>query len=296
MTGSIARASSSNPDRASTLLVLDRGTGEALHRQLVAGLRDAIAAGRIRPGARVPSSRSLARELGVARITVATAYDQLVAEGYLDADPRRGTRVGTDLPERGFEHGRAVAPAAPDTLPVPNSWAPSAPVTMDDPLPDDEIDLGPESFSLAELDRRAWERRLVAAWRELASEGGGAAVSYFGGLGDPVLRQALADHLAVNRAVRARPDNVVITAGATAALAAVAHVWLGRAVAASSRSRAAHSSGAAFRVRARSSSRCPWTRRASIPRDYRITPTWRSSRRRGSTRAVAGSRSRAGSP
>lgn len=227
MTGSIARASSGNPDRASTVLVLDRGTGEALHRQLVAGLRDAIAAGRIRPGARVPSSRSLARELGVARITVATAYDQLVAEGYLDADPRRGTRVGTDLPERGFEHGRAVAPAAPDTLPVPNSWAPSAPVTMEDPRPDDEIDLGPESFSLAELDRRAWERRLVAAWRELASEGGGAAVSYFGGLGDPVLRQALADHLAVNRAVRARPDNVVITAGATAALAAVAHVWLG---------------------------------------------------------------------
>ena len=80
MTGSIARASSVRTDRASDLpLVLDRSSGEALHRQLVAGLRDAIAAGRIRPGTSVPGSRSLARELGVARITIQTAYDQLVA-------------------------------------------------------------------------------------------------------------------------------------------------------------------------------------------------------------------------
>jgi GntR family transcriptional regulator / MocR family aminotransferase len=208
-------------------LVLDRGSGEALHRQLVAGLREAIAAGRVRPGTGLPGSRSLARELGVARITVQTAYEQLVAEGYLDADPRRGTRVGVDLPERGFGEGPPGRVAEPGTLPAPNAWAPVAPVTMEDALPEDEIDLGPESFSLAVVDRRGWERRLVAAWRELADDPQGAAVSYFGGLGDPVLRQALADHLAVNRAVRARPDNVVITAGATAALAAVAHVWLG---------------------------------------------------------------------
>ena len=234
MTGSIARASSGVPNRASWAavlpLVLDRGSGEALHRQLVAGLRQAIAAGQLRPGTSLPGTRSLARELGVARITVATAYDQLVAEGYLDADPRRGTHVGADLPERGFGgfgSGAVGHVATHETLPAPNPWAPTAPVTMDDPVPADEIDLGPESFSLASVDRRAWERRLVAAWRELAAEPSGAAVSYFGGLGDPVLRQALADHLAVNRAVRARPDNVVITAGATAALAAIAHVWLG---------------------------------------------------------------------
>lgn len=207
--------------------MLDRTSAEALHRQLVGGLRGAIAAGRLRPGTSLPGTRTLARELGVARITVQTAYDQLVAEGYLDADARRRTRVGTELPERGFAAGGALVSATTDSLPAPNAWAPLTPVTMEDPLPADEIDLGPESFSLAAVDRRAWERRLVAAWRELAAEPAGAAVSYFGGLGDAVLRSALADHLAVNRAVRARPDNVVITAGATAALAAVAHVWLG---------------------------------------------------------------------
>jgi len=160
MAGSIARASSSEPDRATTLpLVLDRASNEALYRQLVTGLRAAIASGRVRPGTGLPGTRSLARELGVARITVQTAYDQLVAEGYLDAAPRRSTRVGTDLPERGFDQGDAVRAAAPETLPAPNPWAPLAPVTMEDALPDDEIDLGPESFTLAAVDRRAWERR-----------------------------------------------------------------------------------------------------------------------------------------
>jgi GntR family transcriptional regulator/MocR family aminotransferase len=208
-------------------VLLDRSSEEALHRQLEAALRTAIAAGRLRPGAALPGSRTFAHELGVARITVATAYEQLVAEGYLDANARRGTRVATDLPEHGFGGGAVDWSAPGGLMPVPNPWAPLRPVTMDDRLPDDEIDLGPESFSLAALDRRAWERRLVGAWRELADEPAGGAVSYFGGLGDPVLRRALADHLVVHRAVRARPDAIVITAGATAALAAIARVWLG---------------------------------------------------------------------
>ncbi|MEO8273258.1 MAG: PLP-dependent aminotransferase family protein [Chloroflexota bacterium] len=230
MTGSIASASSRRIDRASAIglpVLLDRSSDEALHRQLERALRGAIAAGRLRPGAALPGSRLLAHELGVARITVANAYDQLVAEGYLDADARRGTRVATDLPEHGFgvEPANRTAPAG--SMPSPNPWAPLQPVTMEGSLPEDEIDLGPESFSLAALDRRGWERRLVAAWRELADEPGSGAVSYFGGLGDSVLRGALAEHLVVHRAVRARSDAIVITAGATAALAAVARVWLG---------------------------------------------------------------------
>ncbi|HEY4228128.1 MAG TPA: PLP-dependent aminotransferase family protein [Candidatus Limnocylindrales bacterium] len=230
MAGSTTRASSRQIDRAigsAVPLVIDRTSGEALHRQLVGGLRRAIANGHLRPGTNLPGSRSLARDLGVARITVTTAYDQLVAEGYLDAEVRHATRVGRDLPDHEFEAGRTGASPLAGELPRPNAWAPAAPITMDDPLPGDAIDLGPESFSLAAVDRRAWERRIVAAWRELADEPAGGAVSYFGGIGDPILRHALADHLAVNRGVRARPDNVVITAGATAAFAAVAHVWLG---------------------------------------------------------------------
>ena len=233
MPGPIASASSRRFDRATVDVAagipirLNKASAEALHRQLEAALRTAIATGRLRPGAALPGSRTFAHELGVARITVATAYDQLVAEGYLHANARRATRVASDLPERGFARHAEDLRASAGAMPEPNAWAPRQPVTMDEAQPTDEIDLGPESFSLAALDRRAWERRLVAAWRELAAEPTSGEVSYFGGLGDPVLRRALANHLVVHRAVRARPEAIVITAGATAVLAAVASVWLG---------------------------------------------------------------------
>ena len=175
----------------------------------------------------VPGSRGLAAELGVARVTIATAYDQLVAEGYLEADERRRTRVARGLPDSGFAAREPGTMPPPGRMPTPNAWAPAAPVTMADPVPDAEIDLGPESFSLQALDRRAWERTLVRAWRELAAESGGSTVSYFGGLGDPVLRSALAEHLTIHRGVRATADAIVVTAGATAVLSAVARVWLG---------------------------------------------------------------------
>ena len=128
--------------------------------------------------------------------------------------------------------------------------------------------------------RGARSARLGAAARRLRGASSlrtrtSAAVSYFGGLGDPVLRQALADHLAVNRAVRARPDNIVITAGATAALAAVAHVWLGLVGGAWSKSRAAPSCVAASRAPARSSSPSPWMTKASTRPGCRIEPTSR---------------------
>ena len=231
MPGSIASASSRQVDRASgfaraATVQLNRASTEALHRQLEGGLRAAIATGRLQPGATLPGSRMLAQELGVSRVTVTTAYDQLVAEGYLQADARRRTRVALDLPDEGFDVARHAAAVA-GRLPPQNQWAPAAPITMDDAVPDEDIDLGPESFSLATLDARAWERRLVAAWREIASEANGGATSYFGGLGDPVLRAALADHLVVHRGVDARPDSIIVTAGATAALAAIARVWLG---------------------------------------------------------------------
>lgn len=209
------------------MIRLDRGADLALHRQLEVELRSAIADGRLAPGAPIPGSRSLATELGVARVTVATAYDQLIAEGYLEAGERRRTRVASGLPDQGFAMRHSSSMADAGRLPPPNAWAPAAPITMDDPLPETEIDLGPESFSLEALDKRAWERHLVRAWRELAAEPAGPSVSYFGGLGDPVLRSALAEHLTLQRGVRATADAIVVAAGATAVLSAIARVWLG---------------------------------------------------------------------
>src|ERR1700761_7990511 len=85
---------------ASLLVPLDRQAADPLHRQLFGAVRDAVLAGTLAPGARVPSTRALAGDLGVSRTTVLLAFDQLIAEGYLVPAAGSGTRVARELPER----------------------------------------------------------------------------------------------------------------------------------------------------------------------------------------------------
>src|SRR5882672_6767824 len=92
------------PDGLGPIVALDRRLARPLHRQLYDGYREAILDGRLRPGQRVPSTRTLAHELGVSRIPVVTAFERLVAEGYVES------RVGA---------GSFVSPALPDPPPVP---------------------------------------------------------------------------------------------------------------------------------------------------------------------------------
>ena len=90
-------------------LHLDVG-GPRVRGALERTLRDALRSGRLAPGMRLPSSRSLARDLGLARNTVAAAYAQLVAEGWLEGRQGAGTRVALHP---------AFAPPAPSTPPPP---------------------------------------------------------------------------------------------------------------------------------------------------------------------------------
>jgi DNA-binding transcriptional MocR family regulator len=69
-----------------------------LHRQLYVALKNAILRGRLRPGARLPSTRAIADDLGVSRTTVLNAFDQLSAEGYLEGAVGSGTRVTPSIP------------------------------------------------------------------------------------------------------------------------------------------------------------------------------------------------------
>ena len=75
------------------LLRLDRGRGQPLRSQLETGLREAIRSGRLHGGERLPSSRELARELGVSRGLVQECYSQLLSEGYLISQAGSATRV-----------------------------------------------------------------------------------------------------------------------------------------------------------------------------------------------------------
>jgi len=99
---------------ATTTLVLDHVLSTPLYRQLYERVRSAILMGQLTAGTRLPSTRALARELGVARNTVMLAYGQLLAEGYLESKVGYGTVVARTLPETLLHiPGAALHPPAP---------------------------------------------------------------------------------------------------------------------------------------------------------------------------------------
>jgi GntR family transcriptional regulator/MocR family aminotransferase len=163
-------------------------TGPGLRKGLTKALREAVRSGRLAPGTRLPSSRSLAADLGIARNTVADAYADLVAEGWLTA--RQGS--GTLVAER-TSPGPGTAPAA------------TRPRTVRSPA----HDLQPGRPDVASFPRAEWLR---AARRALT-----AAPNRALGYGDPrglaELRTALAEYLSRARGVRADPDRVLVCAG-----------------------------------------------------------------------------------
>ncbi|HYF72954.1 MAG TPA: PLP-dependent aminotransferase family protein [Nocardioides sp.] len=184
----------------------------AIYRALL----DAIRTGRLGVGDRLPPSRTLARDLGVARNTVATAYERLVAEGLLDARVGAGTFVA-DLaaPVPAPRRAGALHPRAGWTFrPLP--------VSGEQPVPAHDFRVGIPDASLFPFD--TW-RRLVAA--ELRG-GAHSPGTYAHPAGLPELRAAVVRYLALSRGVAADADDVVITHGTQQALDLVARVLLER--------------------------------------------------------------------
>jgi len=186
---------------------LDRRPGAPpRQRQLIQRLRSAILAGQFPAGARLPSSRTLSEELGISRNTVLIAYEQLTAEGYVVAD-RQGTRVAalSRAPVRSAPGPAAPAAAAARRLEritqARQPRAGSPPFTASTPALD-QFPLG------------AWRRALERALRESPA----ATLDYGDPLGEPALREAIAQHLRVSRGVRCEAAGVVITEGAQGAL------------------------------------------------------------------------------
>jgi GntR family transcriptional regulator / MocR family aminotransferase len=172
-------------------------TGSRVRRRLEDALRGAIQAGRLSPGTRLPSSRSLAADLGIARNTVADAYGQLTAEGWLVAERGSGTRVAERV---------IAAPAS------------SAPGRGPAGAPRFSLMGGSPDVSL--FPRSAW----VAAARRALASAPAQDLGYADPRGLPELRQALADYLARARGVRAAADRIVVCSGFTQALALLARV------------------------------------------------------------------------
>ncbi|HEY0536781.1 MAG TPA: GntR family transcriptional regulator, partial [Actinoallomurus sp.] len=195
-------------------LTLDRAAGR-LAGQLADGMRDAVRDGRLTPGTRLPPTRDLAADLGVSRGVVVTAYEQLVAEGFIVSRQGDGTRVapspsaGPAAGPRGEAHRRALRLAAgTDAGPA-------------DP-PGIAYDLRPGKPDLASFPRDRWAANLREVLRELPH----TALNYPDPAGVPELRAELAGHLARVRAAAPEPGGIVVTAGVAQMLATVPRILI----------------------------------------------------------------------
>ncbi|MBB2891108.1 PLP-dependent aminotransferase family protein [Flexivirga oryzae] len=194
------------------LLVDLSGSGDRTTR-IYQHLLDGIASGRLPPGEKLPATRAFAAELGVARGTVATAYERLVAEGYLESRVGAGTFVSPDarpVPPPSAPAGEVQPRAVWDRLPAP---VPDAP-----PLEFDLSVAGPDTslFPFA-----VWRRLVSATLRPALQE-----QPVYDGSGHPRLQAEIARQLRLSRSVVTDGADVLLTAGAQQALDLLARVLL----------------------------------------------------------------------
>ncbi len=207
-----------------SLRAFERRDGH-LGRQIAQRLRDAVASGELKPGERLPSTRTLAASLGVARGLVVEAFDQLRAEGYFDARVGAGTRVASTLSDE------------PLVTPLESSLH----------LISYEMVLPPAAERLAAFARAVASQPQVPfavavpaagiapddTWRKLGNRvrasSRSAPAGYADPYGLPALRAAIADHVRRARAVRCGMENVIVTSGTQQGLYMAGRVLLSRA-------------------------------------------------------------------
>lgn len=196
------------------ILPANRGTlAHDLHQQL----REAILDGRLPASSSLPATRKVAEALGVARNTVVTVYDLLIAEGYLV--PRQGAKP--QVAE--FARRRASKAPRPSAAIGEFRFAPIWRTPLLQPLP--ARTLPERNFRLGIPDHRhfphgVWRRLMAQALRKSARE----PFAYAPSQGIPALREAIAQHVAFARAVACAADDVIVTSGAQQAFDLIARL------------------------------------------------------------------------
>ena len=209
---------------------LDKNDQLPLHQQLYEELRHSILNGRLGAGQRIPSTRTLAKSLGVSRATVTLSYEQLISEGYLQALIGSGTSVSTQLPDDLLQ--------APSVTPVRKTTATAS----------EQLKLSSYGRSVLQLVRQteeaaplfnfkycrpAVDQFPVAEWRRLllrhCRPGQHDLLDYAeDAQGYAPLRQSIARYLARARAVNCDPDQIVIVNGSQQALQLCAQILINR--------------------------------------------------------------------
>jgi GntR family transcriptional regulator/MocR family aminotransferase len=190
---------------------VDRASATPLFRQVYLQMRAAILSRHLGAGTKLPSTRDLAAELGVARASVVAAYEQLLAEGCIAGKVGSGTYISSDLPEPINGASRRVKhPAAAPRLRV---------VREPQEFPDATVESEDRPFSTA---RTLMDARTVEIWRKLTQRAFRTFAPIHRGYSDArglgELRQAICDYLQAARAVRCSLDQIIVTAGTQQAI------------------------------------------------------------------------------
>jgi len=203
---------------------LDRDGALPLHRQLFDALRQAILAGRLRPGTRLPSTRVMASDLRVARNTVMAAFEQLVAEGYLQARVGSGTTVTAIAPDMLLNIAAAPndnSAVGPTELSLSARGRMLAGTVRSNPNPGRRA-FQPGMPAFDEFPFGTWSRLLVRHNRKPSPD----LLAYDQNGGHPALKNAISDYLGAARGVNCSPQQVIVVGGAQAGLDLVSRMLL----------------------------------------------------------------------
>ncbi len=211
-------------------LSLDIRKLATLQSQVVDQLRALIREGRLPPGAAVPASRDLAKQLGVSRNTVTAAYETLVSEGYLLTERTVGTFVAGVLPDEAIRRVEAADGREPRTgslyraLNLPLPYGGRGTSGLHRPTPRQiEID-----FVVGRTGARSFPEK---AWRRIVMDSLGGAAERITEYGDPsglpALRQLIASMLGPSRGMVVGPEQVLMVAGFQQGIDLVARLFVG---------------------------------------------------------------------
>uniref|UniRef100_UPI003F68C033 GntR family transcriptional regulator n=2 Tax=Achromobacter TaxID=222 RepID=UPI003F68C033 len=191
------------------LLRLAEASSEPMNKRLYRGIREAILDGAIAADSRLPASRDLATELGIARNTVVHVYSQLLAEGYTRSRQGNGTFVNASVPDSYLASGRRLRHPAQAQAGAALSARGAAIVDGVSASPYQWGAFMPGVPDLTEFPHKKFGRIVSSLWRNPSPD----LLTYAYGGGLPALREALAQHLALTRSIDCDPDQIIITEG-----------------------------------------------------------------------------------
>jgi GntR family transcriptional regulator / MocR family aminotransferase len=206
------------------MIAVDRTLPKALHRQIYDAFRNGIVDGGLRPGQRIPSTRTLALELGVSRFPVLNAYAQLLAEGYFESRVGAGTVVSHSLP------GQPAPNKAPASRVVASRSGPRMVAVRVSKLPAAENSpwlrgwgaFGVGQVALDQFPAHIWSNLIARHARNAALK----SFHYSEPAGSKALREMIAGYLRTARSVRCEADQVMIVSGSQQALDLSARVLI----------------------------------------------------------------------